>query len=301
MRWAVIDSLYCAEQFFCSHLDSYSHYLTEAGEDVQPVCLNIAPPGYDSRDDCWHPEWREFTRLNDRDLNVALFLDGYDRWCRAVVDKRIAQVAAICSPMPWEVRKPDGSPAFDLVLSSIPAMVDRAEEAGCRAEYMPLAFDLRARACMMGVKREKKAIFLGTRSPNHRRREQWLTELADIVEIVPPVFGRDMFKTLASARVVLNVHAEWSKGAANNMRLFESCGLGAAVVSDGAAPARNAFDEWPVSFHLECDTVARARELIESCLHGPQPADWGEEEVLAHHTYECADRVPRLIQLAKEL
>ena len=40
MKWLVLDSLYTPEQFFCSHLDAYSWYLAQAGEEVSYRCLN---------------------------------------------------------------------------------------------------------------------------------------------------------------------------------------------------------------------------------------------------------------------
>jgi hypothetical protein len=291
--WVVIDSLYCAEQYFCSHLDSIGHYLREYGEGVRRCCLNARPEQLDD-DPAWIRTPDAFGwGSNPCAFDVAFFLDGYGRAMEVLAKKRIAQVAAICLPMPWEVRKPDGSPAFDLVVSSIPTMVEAARAAGCRAEYQQLAFDLRARACMMGVKRDLDCIFIGTTGPNHKRRTELLDELKDVVTVMQPVFGREYFRTLASAKVVLNVHAEWASGAANAMRLYEGAGMGCAVVSDG--------DGGPVTFVPFNGTAANARAMIDSCLHGPQPADWGENWALSTETYECDDRIPQLIRWAKEV
>ena len=209
VKWLVADSLSCPEQFFCSHLSSYAHFLREAGEDARSYCMTLDAPGVDYR------EGDTFARPD-----VVFALDRYDRcaswhWGLDVAArtpvKRIAQVAAICNPMPWDVRKPDGSPAYDLVISSIPWMIDEARAKGCRAEYMPLAFDARARVCGMGVKRDLDCIFVGTVGPNHKRRTELLAALSDIVTVLPPVFGRQYFATLARAKVVFNPHSEWSR------------------------------------------------------------------------------------------
>lgn len=295
MRWLVADSLSCPEQWFGSHLSAYSHYLREAGEVVDSYCMNLDVP-------------EETVHEGDalRRPDVIFALDRYDRCARWSFDlttatqktvKMIAQVAAITNPLPWNVRRADGSPVYDLIISSIPDLVEQARAAGARAEYQPLAFDLRCRTAIMGVKRERKAIFLGTRSPNHRRREEWLTELADIVEIVPPAFGRQMFAALASARVVLNVHAEWARGAANTMRLFESAGMGCAVISDGD---RVDVPEWPRPFHQPVDNVTEARKWIGRLLDGDdRDIEIDAAEVLLNHTYER--RMPRLIEWARSL
>jgi len=278
MMWLVADSLYCPEQFFASHLDSYAHYLREAGEVTWSVEVG---PGLERRYKAFTPD-------------VIFALDGYEALATWPARVRVAQVAARCSPMPWAVRRPDGSPAYDLVLSSIPAMVEEARRNGCRAEYMPLAFDTRARACGMGVKRERKAIFIGTVGPNHQRRARLLEELRDIVDVRPPVFGRAYFRELASAKVVLNVHAEWAEGAANNMRLFEAAGMGARVVSDGAVPP-GLEDCWWWRFRdIGADDARRGIELALAV-----GGDDAERTVLTRHTYEA--RIPRLIELVQEV
>ena len=288
MKWLVADSLSCPEQFFASHLDSYSHFLREAGEDALAAEVGVAG---DFRFD---PDWEHAPdELPDvGDIDIVFMLDRY-HWQSAFPRhvKRVAQVAAVCSPMPWEVRKPDGSPAFDLVLSSIPSMVEQARAAGCRAEYMPLAFDLRARACGMGVKRDLGCIFIGSVGSNHRRRTELLRELSDVVTVMPAVYGREMFRTLARARVVFNPHAEWAGGIKNNMRSFEASGMMATVVTD-AAPAPEF-----VPGRVFTD-AASAREMIRLSLAD----DYGSldsYETLARGTYES--RIPRLLEIARSL
>ena len=300
-RWAVIDSLYCAEQFFCSHLDSYSHYLNEAGEDAQAVCLNIPPPGYDSRDDCWHPEWRFLHggpglykappgRVGDHNLDVAFFLDGYGRAPEVPAKKRIAQVAAVCSPMPWEVRNADGAPVFDLVLSSIPAMVEEARAAGCRAEYQQLCFDTRALTCSMGVAKDIGCLFVGTVDGNHRKRAEVLARLEGLVTIAPPTFGRDYYKLISRAKTAINVHAEWARGARNALRIYETFGFGGLCVTDGQT------DGVP-GWELESD----ARGCVVDAIHDFDEgfAEEAQGELLTRDTY--VQRVPELIAMVRAL
>lgn len=298
MKWVTADSLYCAEQYPFSHLDAYGHYIAEAGEEVTRLCWTHRRPG---------PGWWIDA---DADMplavpvDVVFVLDRYDAGAKIPARVHIAQVAALCNPMPWDVRKKDGSPAYSLVISSIPAMVERARAAGCRAEYQPLAFDLRARACMMGVKREHKCIFIGTTGPNHRRRTELLRELSDVVEVLPPVYGREYFRALAGATAVLNIHADWSDGVANNMRLFESAGMGCMVISDGVRPD---VPGWPRPFHLLSTAAAEIRAWANIAAGRVGKWDrWVEYdgdsstgEVLLRHTYES--RIPQLISWATDL
>ena len=310
MRWVILDSLYCEEQWQFSHLDSYSHYVgLYLDKPVTRICLNFPTPW--TYHHMIQPAWTTIEQNSERQkpfgehgvYDVAFWLDGYSRWADVPAKKRIAQAAAITNPLPWEARKPDGSPAFDLVISSIPWMVEAARTAGLRAEYMPLAFDLRARACMMGVKRDIDCLFVGTTGGNHTRRTQLLEELKDVVTALPPVFGREYFKTLARAKVVLNVHAEWAQGAANAMRLFEAAGMGCEVVSDGKWPQEELGNgHWWWALWPEAAGQPRrvVLDAIRSVNRSFSESDNGAD-VLANQTYECADRVPRLIELARSL
>lgn len=287
-HWVVADSLYDDDAFWCGHLDSLSWYLREAGEVVTAVEM-IRGAGM--------KVWRRETGSGGRP-GVLLALDDYARaagfW--GDTDTKIAQVAAICPVMPWDVRKPDGSPAYDLVLSSIPWMVDAARVSGCRAEYMPLAFDTRALVCSMGVKeRDITCLFVGTRGSNHRKREEVLNALGDLVTIAPPTFGRAMFSLLARAKVVLNVHAEWARGVANAMRIYEAAGMQASIVSDGDFPLGVVPFGWGKG-EMSADEF---RSDVEAALRQPDGARDDQAIVLQQHTY--VQRIPQLIDLARSL
>ncbi len=279
-KWIVADSLYSSKQWFCSHLDSYSHYLQEYGEEVEAF---------------EHGAGNHWTAPD-----VLFMLDQYDHFAATNNEgpwretKKIAQVAAICSPMPWEVRRADGSPVYDLVISSLRWMVDEARKHGCRAEWMPLAFDNRALVAGMGIKeRDIPCLFLGTTGGNHQRRTKLLAELGDVVTVERPTFGREMFRLLARARCVLNIHAEWARGEANNMRLYESAGMGCEVVSDGdwIGPGR----QW--WFSLGTMDTAGVRACIRAALGDYRESPSGV--VRDQHTYE--NRIPRLVELARSL
>lgn len=314
-EWLVLDSLYRPEQFFCSHLDSYGHYLREAGEGVTRCCLTPFRPN----------DWLGWMQPHEIGLypcDVAFFLDGYGRAMEVNAKKRIAQVAAITSPLPWEVRRADGSPVFDLVVSSLRWMVKAAEDAGCRAAWMPLAFDHRALVCGMAIEeRDIPCLVLGTLGPNHGRRAQSVRELGDLVTVAPPTFGRNMFALLARARSVLNVHAEWARGEANNMRMFETTGMGARLITDGPAQyiwgSNDRSDEsvdvldgsgWRLSNVLSERSTSRdpqwmpLRERLEMAKKSDGDDWWGfdaHETTLAEHSY--IQRVPELIALARSL
>jgi hypothetical protein len=148
----------------------------------------------------------------------------------------------------------------------------------------------------MNVKeRDIPCLFVGTRSPNHVKREQVLRELGDLVTIAPPTFGREMFTLLHRARVVLNVHAGWARGAANNMRMFESAGAGCALVTDGAFPD----SVTPFGWGRPDMTAAQFRTEIMAAMDDTDAAMEDQATVLQRHTY--VQRLPLLLDLVRSI
>lgn len=291
MRWLVADSLYCPEAFFCSHLDSYSHYLREFGEDAASLELygktTLIGPG----------RW-PVGSIED----VFFVLDRYGvAAALPAATKRIAQVAAICNPMPWDVRKPDGSPAYDLIISSIPWMVAEARAKGCRAELMDLCFDTRALTCGMKVtERDIPCLFVGTVGGNHRRRGALLAELGDVITVAPPTFGREYFELLARAQSVFHCGAEWGRGTMNAMRVYEAMGMGALLLAD-REPADLKRSSFLDGEHVaKYGDAASVRDILGmSARTHREIADCGQAEALTKHTY--VQRVPELVRLARSL
>ncbi len=226
-------------------------------------------------------------------VDVVYAFDRFDVMARSWGAVRIGQVAAIVRPMPWECIKSDGKHAYDLILSSIPWMVEAARDAGATGVYMPLCFDTRARAeGMWSRERDIPLLFCGTRGGNHLKREAWLAELADVVTIAPPTFGREYFRLLARAQNVLHVGAEWSRGVKNAMRLFEASGMGARVITDGVNPKRWRLPGITVESTREVRALLGVSELSET---------YGEDDdaTLREHTY--VNRLPEILDLVKEL
>ncbi len=287
MDWLICDSVYNEQQLKFSHLDSISHYLREMGESAGRVCLTpgIHPGTYL---DWYKPEDVISADWADEGVDIAMVLDRFDWGAHVKAKIHVAQVAALTSPLPWEVRREDGSPAYDLVVSSLRWMVEAARAAGFRAEFQALAFDPRALMCGAGVQRDIPCLFVGTRDANHQKREAVLAELGDMVTIAPPTFGVAYYNLLARAFVTVHVGAEWSNGEANALRIFEGAGMGSEVVSDG---------EWMgARFRWWHEPTPNWRIAVAEAAAFPRN---GQGEVLARHGYHV--RLPQLVDWVNEL
>ncbi len=267
MKWLVCDTLYNREAFTCGHLDSYAHYISAMGEDVE------------------RHDWAGLGlfRYSGRPVDVVFALDRYAEALKIPARVHIAQVAC-------DTEIP---PGYDAILSSIPALVEKYKARGENAIFQHLCFDTRARAYGMGVEKDLDCIFLGSMGHAHQKRMEMLHELSDVVTVVKPCFGAEMFRTLARARAVFNVHADWAAGAANNMRMWETVGMGTALVSDGDS------EDSPSGWYFK--DVAEARADIEWALReDEQPfVNAATRNVLMEDTY--IERVPFIVDLARSL
>jgi len=269
VRWLVIDRLYNAEAYDFGHLDSYGHFLAEAGEEVWRYDL----AGH-----------RQFPGEGEAGWDVVFALDGYEQALKVPARVHIAQVA--CDTVV--------PPGFSAVISSIPAMVDFYRQRGENAHFQALAFDTRALVCSMGVQgRDIQCLFVGTIGPNHVKRRRILASFGDFVTTAPPTFGKAMFRLLARAQIVVNVHAEWSRGVINNMRMYEAAGMQCRVLTDGVWPSEVIPDQRFGQVDFD-----RVLTMSPNQTTGELAAR-DQAVVLQNHTY--IQRIPRLIELARSL
>jgi spore maturation protein CgeB len=107
-------------------------------------------------------------------------------------------------------------------------------------------------------------------------------------------WGLDMYRVLADAKVVVNRHIEAAEGYANNMRLFEATGSGAALVTEAAPNLHELFEPGAevASYASEDELVARVEALLSDDGARGAMATAGQARTLRDHTY--AKRIAEL-------
>lgn len=204
---------------------------------------------------------------------------------------------------------------YDLLISALPPLVDTFRSWGIPAEYVPLAFDARHTTVSPAHSRPIDAIFVGSFSrhqPNTAsllkavsRRVPTLqiygavdSELLDREGLRPfyrgEAWGNEMFKLLGSSKVVVNRHGPISGDFAVNMRMYESTGCGAALVTEVKSNLATFFE--PGSEVLAYQTNDQAAELTAGLIADPELLDRvaraGQQRTLRDHTYR--NRVEQL-------
>jgi hypothetical protein len=192
------------------------------------------------------------------DVIVNLAMDGIDagvvRQLKAHTRLLVGQHAAPLTP-----RVDIG--CYDLVLSSLPNLVDRFRRQGAQAEYLRLAFDPRVLSHLPEVAPSIDVSFVGSLSANHQSRIALMKRIAETTGIElwgpgldgvaaehvlrrhykGPAWALDMYRVLRRSRITINHHIDMAGDHANNMRLYEATGAGTLLVTDAKSDLHAIF------------------------------------------------------------
>jgi spore maturation protein CgeB len=231
-------------------------------------------------------------------------------------------VGQIASPLADDI---DLSP-FDLMLSSLPNFVERFRAAGLRAELFRLAFDPSV-LTQLKVSHQATAdpvvdvSFVGSLSPHHPGRHAWLEHLCRKVPIqvwgqgidtLPadspirrvycgPAWGIDMYRVLARSRVSVNSHIQLAGPNANNMRLYETTGVGTLLLTDWKENLHELFepDSEVGTYKSPEDCVEKIQRLLNHEADRARIACAGQARTLREHTYRS--RMAALVAIVEKL
>lgn len=193
---------------------------------------------------------------------------------------------------------------FDILFTSFPRYVDRIAALGVRAVYLPLAFDpivIERLAIVHGpnhpMPRKIGCSFVGGLTPQFGERHNLISHVeAHVPEFRTfgygrtnqvPAWGLDMYMVYGCSKIVLNHHHPAAQGYSNNLRMFESTGMGAMLLTEASPNITEYFDPG-----VECmvyDSPEEAVELIRYFLdHDDERAAIaaaGQARTLRDHTY----------------
>jgi hypothetical protein len=196
---------------------------------------------------------------------------------------------------------------FDLITTSFPHYVDRFRALGVDSEYFPIAFDERVLERLEPpAARDVDVVFVGGLNPSvHPAGVALLGRLAGRIpfelwgygggELGPPLrqrwrgeaWGLDMYRVLARSKIALNRHIEAAEGFANNMRLFESTGVGSLLVTEAAPNLAELFEPGRdvVTYASEDELVEVGTHLLTHEDERAAMAAAGQARTLRDHTY----------------
>jgi len=327
--------------------DAYSNGLRKIGWDAQELVANCAdlqeqwaserglscwpwldrfPPSYISRVPLVRSAYRAMPtlhRLLERQVaevrpDVLYFQDL--NFCPPSTLKKLRKytslvVGQIASPLPpINVLK-----SYDLILSSLPNLIDEIRLTEIKSEFLPIAFDSRVVSEVDKPAKDIPASFVGGISRYHNTT---IPLLAAVELRVPEIqlfgygssalnnqphlmkkhmgecWGLEMYKTLARSIVTLNRHISIAGDYANNMRLFESTGMGTLLITDYKKNLSEYFiDGKEILTYKTFDEAAElTRWALDNRAEVAKIAAAGQTRTLLSHTYDqCMVRLDQIL------
>jgi hypothetical protein len=214
----------------------------------------------------------------------------------------------VASPLPpWDLVE-----GFDFVATSFPHFVERLRSHGVESEYLKLAFDERLTRIIPesnpASERPDDVVFVGGVDPSvHPAGTALLEQICEQREVAVygygadalpassairkqyrgEAWGLDMYRALARAKVALNRHIDVAEGHANNMRLYEATGMGAALLTDRGSNLAELFEpEREVAVYDDAASlVARLDALLDDEQQRVAIARAGHDRTLGEHTW----------------
>lgn len=232
---------------------------------------------------------------------------------REVKKKCKLLVGQIACPLPSE----DNLKEFNLILTSFPHYVDLFRKKGISSEYFKIGFESRVLDNIGRRDRIFDVGFIGSFSPHHRAGTELLERVAEKtpvhiwgqgVHFLSPnsplrknyhgeVWGLEMYRILAQTKIVLNRHISVSGNYANNMRLYESTGMGAMLITDEKKNLNDLFviNKEVVSYKSAIDLTQKIEYYLKHDTERQKIAEGGQKRTLHEHTYQ--KRMAQLISI----
>jgi spore maturation protein CgeB len=196
---------------------------------------------------------------------------------------------------------------YDVMLSSLPNLVQRFRQMGVDAELHRLGFEPRVLERLPSEGASVQCSFVGQISPEHSHRFELLEQLCeetplevwapdlDLVAQGSPIktryrgqaWGLDMYRVLARSRMTVNHHLDLAGPHANNLRLYESTGVGCLLLTDAKRDLSELFElgQEVVAYR----DAAECAQLITHYLRHPDERDEiaraGQRRTLEEHNY----------------
>lgn len=219
--------------------------------------------------------------------------------------------------------------AFDLITTSFPHFVHRFREAGIDSEYFKIGFYERVldRLRATGIdpspatERPEAVSFIGGLDPRvHANGTALLERLSGQIPIgiwgygaeglarespIRPryrgeAWGLDMYQVLSRSRISVNRHIDVAQGYANNMRLFETTGVGTLLLTEAAPNLDDLFEPGRevVTYAGGDDLVQKIKHYLTHDEERLEIAAAGQRRTLSEHTYR--GRMAELAELLEK-
>jgi spore maturation protein CgeB len=213
-------------------------------------------------------------------------------------------VGQIASPLPID----EDFRCYDLIISSLPNVVEYFRVMGKAAEIHLLGFEPRILSRLSTKEKEIPVSFVGSLSPQHKNRMNLLEFLCSQINVQlwcgmagalrsdssirrnyrGRAWGLEMYQILQDSRVTLNSHIDMAESYANNLRLFEATGVGTTLITDWKVNLHQMFElgKEVVTYRSPHECLELIKYYLEHDEEREAIARAGQERTLREHTYK---------------
>jgi spore maturation protein CgeB len=220
------------------------------------------------------------------------------RYCKLLVGQ-------IASPLPAD----EFFKHYDLVLSSLPNIVEHIKRTGIKSEYFKIGFEASILNHINKLPKPYEITHVGGYGTIHNQRNEVLEFAAQKLNIDfwgygennlksnsairknfhGQAWGLEMYNILASSRITLTGHISSVAGEyANNMTLYEATGCGALLMTDWKKNLNEIFeiDKEIVAYSDKEDLVKKIKYYLDHPKEAEKIAKAGQQRTLKDHTYQ---------------
>ncbi|MBW8001522.1 MAG: polysaccharide deacetylase family protein [Planctomycetes bacterium] len=207
---------------------------------------------------------------------------------------------------------------YDLIVSSLPNYVEHFKSLGKKSAYFKLGFestvldrvripceksiDISFVGSFSGVHAIDKDVFNYLAGHGFNMSLYGYNDSALSAEarrfFHGPVYGRDMYQVYANSKIVINRHAlSYAGEYANNMRLYESTGMGAMLITDARRNLGEIFEVGnEVAAYQSPEQCAKlVKHYLEHEDQRQRIAKKGQQRTLSEHSY--SHRMEELVEI----
>lgn len=225
-------------------------------------------------------------------------------------------VGQIASPLP----PPEYLKKFDLVITSFPHFLAEFKKLGVASQYLKLAFEPRVLDRIGPKNRIYDVAFIGSYSYYHKGG----TELLESVAAQTPIefwgqganrllpsspirqrfhgeaWGLGMYQILAQTKIAINRHIGVAGEYANNMRLYETTGMGTMLLTDEKKNLADLFalGQEVVTYQDSADLIEKIRYYGTHDRERETIAKAGQKRTLNKHSY--GQRMKELVGIIEQ-
>ena len=305
--------------------DSYSHFLAALGHDAHEVVVNC-----DELQQAWareHGIKRRSLALWDRPVVLAqaeefrpdvVYVQDLNALSPRLLQQLRARTRLLVGQIASEPPPHRQLAPFQLLLTSFPHFVPRFRELGIESEYFRLGFDPRVLEHLGDSPSSADVVFVGALSrAQHAGGNELLARAASRLQIEfwgydvgawpensairhgyrGEAWGLDMYRVLAGSKIALNRHIDVAGDFANNMRLYESTGVGTLLITDAKRNLPEFFEPETevVTYTSEDELVEKVHHYVVNETDRRRIAQMGQERTLREHSY--AHRMKEVVEI----